>query len=168
MRADFTYCTGIVKAPVLDSLHAEFVGRLRYLNLDFFTDDRLNEKKLRVLRPDALRKLRKLRPVVGDKKSHGHLFLLAGSRELGGAAMMAAEGALKAGAGLLTVGIPESLHASFVAKLPEAMWVPLPETPDGGLALEGLGTIRQYLDRATALASGPGIGANKTPLVRSV
>ena len=170
LRADFTYCTGIVKAPVLDSLHAEFVGRLRYLNLDFFTHDRMQEKKLRVLHPNALRKLRKLRPVAGDKKSHGHLFLLAGSRELGGAAMMAAEGALKAGAGLLTVGIPESLHASFVAKLPEAMWVPLPETPDGGLALEGLGTIRKYLDRATALASGPGLGANREThsLVREV
>ena len=51
----FPYCTGIVKAPVLDSLHAEFVGRLRYLNLDFFTHDRMQEKKLRVLHPNALR-----------------------------------------------------------------------------------------------------------------
>ena len=52
---------------------------------------------------------------------------------------MAAQAALKAGVGLLTVGIPESLHSSFVARRPEAMWVPLPEAPNGGLALEGLG-----------------------------
>ena len=44
----------------------------------------------RVLRSDALRALRKLRRVDGDKRTHGHLFLLAGSRSLGGAAMMAA------------------------------------------------------------------------------
>ena len=74
---------------------------------------------------------------------------------------MAAQGALKSGVGLLTVGIPESLHASFVAQLPEAMWVPLPETPNGCLALEGLGKIRQFLDRATALAAGPGLGLEK-------
>ena len=45
---------------------------------------------------------------------------------------MAAQAALKAGVGLLTVGIPESLHAAFAARRPEAMWVPLPETPEGG------------------------------------
>ena len=41
------------------------------------------------------------------------------------------------------------------------MWVPLPETPDGSLALESLGKIRQYLDRATALVAGPGLGIEK-------
>ena len=56
-----SHCTGIVKAPVLDSLHAEFVGRLRYLNLDFFTDDR-SQKKLRgfTSRCTSLRKLARL------------------------------------------------------------------------------------------------------------
>ena len=170
LRADFTYCTGIVKKPVLDSVNAEYVGRIRYLNLDFFTDDKHQENKSRVLPSNALRELRRLRPVVGDKRSHGHLFMLAGSRELGGASMMAAQGALKSGVGLLTVGIPESLHASFVAQLPEAMWVPLPETPNGCLALEGLGKIRQFLDRATALTAGPGLGLEKEThsLVREV
>ena len=72
--------------------------------------------------------------------------------------MMSAQAALKAGVGLLTVGIPESLHASFAAQRPEAMWVPLPETPAGGLALEGLGKVRQFLPKATALATGPGLG----------
>jgi len=71
---------------------------------------------------------------------------------------MAAEAALKVGVGLLTVGIPESLHAAFAAQRPEAMWIPLPETPDGGLALEGLGKVRQFLPKATALATGPGLG----------
>ena len=97
MRADFTYCTGIVKKPVLDSVNAEYVGRIRYLNLDFFTDDKHQENKSRVLPSNALRELRRLRPVVGDKRSHGHLFMLAGSRELGGASMMAAQGCLKVG-----------------------------------------------------------------------
>ena len=72
--------------------------------------------------------------------------------------------------GLVTAGIPESLHAAFVAQVPEVMWVPLPETPDGSLALEGLGKIRQYLDRATALVAGPGLGIEKEThsLVREV
>ena len=161
LRVDFTYCTGIVKEPVLDPVNAEFVGRIRYLDLGFFQAMKMPEINQRVLRPSALQTLRRLRPVQGDKRSHGHLFLLAGSRELGGAALMAAQASLKAGVGLLTVGIPESLHASFVAQLPEAMWIPLPETPNGSLALEGLGKIRQFTDRASAFAAGPGLGVEK-------
>jgi NAD(P)H-hydrate epimerase len=53
---------------------------------------------------------------------------------------------------------------------PEAMWIPLPETPNGSLALEGLGKIRQFLSKANALAIGPGLGAEgeTASLVREV
>lgn len=160
LRADFTYCTGIVKSPVLRPEVAERVGRLRYLDLGFFEtpSSDFEESTDLVLRNSALDAVRTLRPAISDKRSFGHLFLLAGSRNYAGAAMMAAEAALKAGVGLLTVGIPESLHAAFAAHRPEAMWIPLPETPDGGLALEGLGKVRQFLPKATALATGPGLG----------
>ena len=160
LRADFTYCTGIVKSPVLRSAVADRVGRLRYLDLGFFEspDSASFDAENFVLRNSALEAIRALRPTVCDKRSFGHLFLLAGSRNFAGAAMMAAQAALKAGVGLLTVGIPESLHPAFAAQRPEAMWIPLPETPDGGLALEGLGKVRQFLSKATALATGPGLG----------
>ena len=85
-----------------------------------------------MLRPSYLKRLRVLK-LSSDKRDHGHLLALVGSRELGGAAMMSVQAALKAGVGLITVGIPESLHASFVAQRPGAMWVPVPETPTGGL-----------------------------------
>ena len=162
LRADFTYATGIAKKPLLLDQNQKWLGRLRYLDLGFFKEKSNledNQSSSFVLCGSALKTLRKLRPVISDKRSNGHLFLLAGSRDLGGAAMMAAQAALKAGVGLLTVGIPESLHASFVSQRPEAMWVPLPETPNGGLALEALGKVRQFLDKSTALAVGPGLGS---------
>ena len=45
------------------------------------------------------------------------------------------------------MGIPSSLHSSFAAQLPEAMWIPLPESPDGSIALESLGLIRSLLSK---------------------
>lgn len=173
IRADFTYATGIVKKPVLEDCNCKWTGRLRYLDLGFFknyTSPDSGNAQPEVLRPTVLKKLRALRPAHSDKRTNGHLFLLAGSRELGGAAMMSAQAALKAGVGLLTVGVPESLHSSFVAIRPEAMWVPLPETPNGALALEGLGKIRQFLGKANSLAIGPGLGAEleTASLVREV
>jgi NAD(P)H-hydrate epimerase len=148
--------------PVIHKDNLKWTGRLRYLDLGFFDDSSVSiprKSDIEVLRRTALKTMRELRPADSDKRTNGRLFLLAGSRELGGAAMMAAQAALKSGVGLITVGIPESLHASFVANRPEAMWIPLPETPDGGLALEGLGKIRQFLGQASALAMGPGLGA---------
>ena len=162
IKADFTYSTGIAKSPIINKSNLHWTGRLRYLDLGFFKNDEdscIINSNIGVLRPSSLKVLRKLRSVNSDKRSNGHLFLLAGSRDLGGAAMMSAKAALKAGVGLLTVGIPESLHTSFVANCPEAMWVPLPETPNGSLALEGLGKIRQFFNKVSALAVGPGLGS---------
>ena len=161
LRADFTYCTGIAKSPVTFEANQSWVGRLRYLDLVFFENH--PPKKWgdcpKVLAPSALSTLRKLRPAHCDKRNFGHLLVLAGSRELGGAAMMTVRGALRAGVGLVTCCVPESLHSAMVASCPEAMWVPMPETPTGGLALEGLGQARGFLERANALVAGPGIGA---------
>ena len=93
------------------------------------------------------------------------IFFCAGSRV--GCCDDGAQG-VKAGVGLLTVGI--RVFTCIFCGFFEAMWVPLPETPNGCLALEGLGKIRQFLDRATALAAGPGLGLEKEThsLVREV
>jgi NAD(P)H-hydrate epimerase len=66
--------------------------------------------------------------------------------------------ALQSGAGLVTAFVPESLAASFAARAPEAMWVGWPETPDGGLAMEGVHLLDARLNRATAVLIGPGLG----------
>ena len=160
-RADFTYAAGIAKAPLLDPANAPSTGRIRYVDIGFFDGaarpetSSLSEEILPIA---ALRALRRLRPPSCDKRDFGHLFLIAGSRTFPGAALMAAKAAARSGVGLLTVFVPQSLHAAFAAALPEAMWVPMPETRFGGLSLEGRALVAQRLPGATALAAGPGLG----------
>lgn len=151
-RADFTYATGSVKAPVFDG-HA--AGRVRYLDLGFFGPDVPGHR--RVLLPAVLSPLAKLRSPDSDKRSYGHLFVLGGSRSYPGAVLMAVLSALRTGVGLVTAFIPESLVPAYAARVPEAMWVGWPETPAGGLALEGLSLLRERVERADALLMGPGI-----------
>ena len=163
-RADFTYATGIAKSPLLDPANTEAVGRIRYVDVGFFDDSLQPEAPSRheeILPGNAIRVLRKLRSPHCDKRDFGHLFLLAGSRTYPGAVLMAAKAAARSGVGLLTAFVPESLQPAFAAALPEAMWVPMPETPDGGLALEGRGLIVEKLSRATALVAGPGLGTER-------
>ncbi|MBI5191660.1 MAG: NAD(P)H-hydrate dehydratase [Nitrospirae bacterium] len=94
------------------------------------------------------------------KGTYGHLFILAGSVGKTGAAVLAAQAALRSGAGLVTVGVPESLNGIFEEKLTEAMTVPLPETPERSLASSGLERILEELEGKSAVAIGPGMSTN--------
>ncbi|HVU32549.1 MAG TPA: NAD(P)H-hydrate dehydratase [Opitutaceae bacterium] len=155
-RADFTYATGSVKSPLLDG---DNVGRLRYLDLGFFAGTPgPGEATDRVLTFEVLDDLRALRPAHCDKRSYGHVFFLGGSRGFPGAILMSVTAAIRSGAGLVTAFVPESLAPAFAAHLPEAIWVGWPETPAGGLALEGEHLLRERVERAGALVIGPGIG----------
>ncbi len=167
-RADFTYATGSVKTPVLESANA---GRVRYLDLGFFGVERVVPNALaRVLTPALLAPLAALRSSQSDKRTYGHIGILGGSRDYPGAVLMAALAALRSGAGLVTAFVPESLAAAFAARAPEVMWVGWPETPAGGLALEGSHLLQARLARLESLVIGPGLGreAETLALVRDV
>jgi len=87
----------------------------------------------------------------------GRVFLLAGSRELSGAAALCVTGALRVGAGLVTLGLPASLHPPMVQKLTESMFKVLPETKEGSLSLQGFPDIVSTCERMDAVAIGPGL-----------
>lgn len=156
LRADFTYATGSLKTPVVNGLNAKHVGRVRYLDLGFFAQEKV-ESRLQVLTPEVLAPLRRGRASDSDKRDYGHVFVVGGSRSYPGAVLMSVLAALRSGAGLVTACVPESLAPAFAARAPEAMWVGWPETPAGGLALEGQHLWRERVERATAVVIGPGL-----------
>ncbi|MBW8782023.1 MAG: NAD(P)H-hydrate dehydratase [Verrucomicrobia bacterium] len=162
--ADFTYATGVVKTPVLSLRNA---GRLRYLDLGFWRhgDGAFASSPERVLVSGTLDPLRGLRPPHSDKRTYGHLFVVGGSRNYPGAVLMSVLAALRSGVGLVTAFVPESLVTTFAARAPEAMWVGWPETPGGGLALEGSHLLHERIARASALLVGPGLGREPETLV---
>lgn len=153
-RADFSYATGLVKTPLLGLPNA---GRLRYLDLGFAAAGAFPEAADWVADAEVLAPLRGFRPAACDKRSFGHLFVLGGSRSYPGAVLMSVLAALRSGVGLVTAFVPASLAAAFAARAPEAMWVGWPETPDGGLAMEGSHLLRERLARADAFLIGPGL-----------
>lgn len=93
----------------------------------------------------------------GDKESRGRVLVIAGSREMPGAAVLAATAALRAGAGKLVVATPQSVATLVAAALPEARVIALPETRRGG-PREGAADL--LVDCASASGSvlvGPGM-----------
>ena len=93
----------------------------------------------------------------GDKEGRGRTLVIAGSREMPGAAWLAAVSALRAGAGKLQVATAASVAAGLALRLPEARVIALPETSTGGLALAGIALLEPLLARTDAVVIGPGL-----------
>ena len=95
----------------------------------------------------------------GHKGSFGKVLLLCGSRGFTGAAYFAAMGALRAGTGLVYLGVPESIYAIAAVKLNEPVVFPLPEA-EGKLSVESIGQILEKLPAMDAVLLGCGLGGS--------
>lgn len=96
----------------------------------------------------------------GHKGTFGKVLLLCGSRGYTGAAYLSAMGALRCGAGLVFLGVPESIYAIEAVKLNEPVVFPLPDK-DGKLSADAIPEIQERLAKIDAVLIGPGIGQSE-------
>src|ERR1043165_2020567 len=92
------------------------------------------------------------------KNTHGHALVVAGSRRMTGAAVLCADAAMCAGAGLVTVATAESALPSGAARLmPEVMTAALAETDAGSISAEASAQLKKLNERASVVAIGCGL-----------
>ena len=96
------------------------------------------------------------RIVDGDKETKGRILVLAGSRDVPGAALLAAEAAMRAGAGKLRIATVASAAMPLGIAMPEAMVIGLPED-SGGLKGDAVEQIRRLASDVDAAVAGPGV-----------
>lgn len=116
---------------------------------------------IRITSPKEAAQAFPLRATDTHKGTYGRLLLVAGSRGMMGAAILAARAALRCGAGLVTLAVPESQQQVGATAVPEALTLGLSETPNGSIAASALPQLRNHVGAATAVAIGPGI--SRTP-----
>ncbi len=117
----------------------------------------MNEMKLDHNQVLSLLPHRKKNAHKGD---FGRVLLLCGSVGYTGAAALAAMGALRAGAGLVYLGVPESIYTIAAVKLTEPIVFPIPEK-DGKLAAAAINEIANVLHKMDAVLIGPGLGQSE-------
>lgn len=115
------------------------------------------------LNHEAVLKILPDRPDWGHKGTFGKILLLCGSRGYTGAAYLAAMGALRCGAGLVYLGVPESIYAIEAVKLNEPVVFPLPDQ-EGMLSTAALPEIMKKLPQMDAVLIGPGLGQSEGTL----
>ena len=122
--------------------------------------DELGKGNLRCAGPDEFAKLPLIRPTDSNKGLYGHILVVAGSAGKSGAAVLAGTGALRAGAGLVTVATPDIVQSIVASNQPEYMTEPLPTLADGSIAIENLAdaAVAKIIKGKTVLAVGPGLG----------
>mgnify|MGYP002571602830 FL=1 len=96
------------------------------------------------------------RPRDSHKGSFGTVLAVAGSAYYRGAALLAAEGALRTGAGMVTLASVEPVLAAAVARLPECCLCPCVAGAEGGISPESIPQLQRQ--KATVLLLGPGLG----------
>ena len=115
---------------------------------------------MRTLDHDRILRILPDRDPWAHKGDFGKILLLCGSRGFTGAAALAAIGALRSGAGLVYLGVPESIYTIEAIKLTEPVVFPLPDQ-DGMLAVDAVGDIIQCLSEKDAVLVGPGLGQSE-------
>ena len=93
----------------------------------------------------------------GDKEARGHVLVIAGSAEMPGAAILAGEAALRAGAGKLSIATGASIAAHVGTAIPEARVISLGETAAHGFQADSARRLGELPGKADALLVGPGM-----------
>jgi NAD(P)H-hydrate epimerase len=161
VRADLTVTMGAAKIGHFLGKGSELSGRVEVVDIGLpHIPVKSAEKPLCLVEEKDIFSLLPRRPRNAHKYSVGKVFVLGGSRQFTGAPALAAQAALRSGAGAVVLGVPSSIHPVLSRKLNEVIVQGLDETPDGTLSSGSHDAIASRLSWADAVVLGPGLGRN--------
>ena len=163
VRAHVTVTFTAPKTGQLLSRDAGFCGELMVRQIGSPPElvEELGKGAIRWAGPEEFARLPLVRPADSHKGLYGHAVIVAGSLGMSGAAVLAGMGALKSGAGLVTVVTTDVVQPVVAAGQPEYMTQILPTRDDGSIVAERFdqAALEKITAGKTVLAAGPGLGA---------
>jgi NAD(P)H-hydrate epimerase len=157
VKADVTVALACAKLGHVLYPGAEYTGRLVVADIGIPTP--LMEATLGYdfLNEEAIRPLLRHRDRMAHKGHFGHCLIIAGSPGKTGAAALTSNSAVRAGSGLVTLAVAESIHTILELKTTEAMTVPLQDSESGYLTSSAFPALEKLLVGKDAVAIGPGL-----------
>ncbi len=163
LDADNTITLGFPKYGLFTFPGAERVGKLSIADIGI--PGHLAEKiKTELITDDWARTTLPRRPLSANKGTFGRVLVAAGSINYIGAAYLACSGAMRVGAGLVTLATAGSLQMILAAKLTETTYLPLPESQPGIIAAQAADVIGRQSGQYNVLLLGCGLGQSNTAM----
>ena len=159
LHADHTITLGFPKAGLFRSPGAERVGKITVADIGIPSSLAESISK-ELITGERVKSALPSRPLEANKGSFGRVLVTAGSINYVGAAYLACSGALRVGAGLVTLATATSLQSILASKLTEVTYLPLPESHSGIVSPQAAGVMRQHLNNYNVLLMGCGLGQN--------
>ena len=157
--ASVTITFGAAKVGLIQYPGAVYAGLVEVADIGF-PPELVTSDLLMVERQDVAALLPERRPET-HKRATGVVLIVGGSRNMTGAVCLAADAAYRAGAGLVTVAMPQSILPVIESAVLEATFLPLPETAEGTIAAQAFEVLRERLGAFDAIAVGPGMGTHE-------
>ena len=156
--ADLTVTLAAPKIPLVLPPASDCAGDVFVADIGIpeFVIDGAAGPRLELTTPAAVRGLIPERVAEAHKGTFGHVLIVAGSLGRTGAACLAGVGALKSGAGLVTVAVPRSCVPTVAAGAPEYMTLPLEEDAPGVVSAAALDALLEA--PCDVISAGPGLG----------
>ncbi len=141
---------------------AEYTGDLLIKDIKIPKDViEKNNSQMYVIDENRVKKIIKPKKRDSHKGDNGKLLLIAGSKGMAGASVLAGKAALKSGIGLLKMAVPQSINDIVQISVPEAVCLPLGDTDTYKLNKTYIKEILDAAKECTAVAVGPGIGRSQ-------
>ena len=157
IRAVATVAMGLPKIGLLVYPGAEMAGTIHVADIGYPAPLRDDPSiPTHVVNAEMIRALLPARRPDTHKGTYGRVLIIAGSVGFTGAAALATLGALRAGSGLVVVGVPQSVYPIVASKVTEGMPTPLPDA-SGALSSDAVNKIEELAAGADAIAVGPGL-----------
>jgi hydroxyethylthiazole kinase-like uncharacterized protein yjeF len=155
-HADLTVTLAFPKPGLFGMPGAAHAGQLMIADIGIPED--LAETTLELMTDDWAAETLPARPMDANKGTFGKLLVAAGSVNYTGAALLACGGALRSGAGLVTLATAAGLHPVIAGALPEVTHLPLKESEPGHIGEDAALAVGKTLGDYTALLAGCGLG----------
>jgi len=163
LYADNTITLGFPKPGLFNLPGAETAGKITVVDIGIptslaksVTEELITHEWAKSALPE--------RPLQANKGSFGRVLVVAGSINYIGAAYLACSGAIRVGAGLVTLATSTSLQPILASKLTEVTYLPLPESHSGIISPEAASLIHQELDYYNVLLMGCGLGQSQSAI----
>ena len=162
VKADFTIAVSCAKPCHVLLPGSKYCGEIRVVNIGITEEEEgiSGEPTFRSIDKESAMEILPVRNPISNKGDYGHVLSICGCKNMAGAAVLAATGAVRGGAGLVTAAFPECAYPAIASKLTSPLLFPVEHNESGTFSVDSFSKIKKMMKKASAILIGCGLGVN--------